>query len=136
MSAYTLGNKSDSTAIMDELKNSKVQEQVAKGKSDEDAKKEAYSKLRTTMRALLREDYLKARNNYYHGDHNDADYETISLITSFMTKSGSGKPSVQDTLDKWVEGRRGKSTRGKQNHERIPANRGVQSVELHGRYSE
>ena len=54
------------------------------------------------MRTYFKSDYLKARNNYYHGDHNDADYQTLSSITGFMTKSGVyDKKSVKDTVDGW-----------------------------------
>lgn len=101
-SAYNLGKYSDSKAIIKEMKDSAVQAQLDKGKNETQAKKDGYSSIRTTIRNLLRVDYLKARQNYYHGSRNEDDYKKIASITNFMTSAEVyEKPDVKKTLENW-----------------------------------
>ena len=101
--AYKAGNTSRAGEIMESMKEQKVQEYIDKGKTEEEAKKEAYTYLRQLIRAYLRDDYLRLRQSYYHSNNKDEnDYKRLTLITNFMTASNLYvKPDVKKTIDKW-----------------------------------
>ena len=105
-SAYNMGNRTDAVAIMDAMKEQKIQEYLDRGKNEAEAKKEAYSDLRQKIRDQFRMDYLQARNRYYHGKPGergkDEDIRTITSITNLMSAAKLYEdPSVNQTLNKW-----------------------------------
>lgn len=105
-SAYNMGNRTDAAAIMDAMKEQKIQEYLDRGKNKAEAKKKAYSDLRQKIREQFRMDYLQARNRYYHGKAaergKDEDMRIITSITNFMSAAKLyDDPSVGQALNKW-----------------------------------